>query len=230
MSWGQSPRGRSVRTWRYGSARPGWSYPSWRFPGFYRGDAKCRTSSRSTRGAVRHGRGSDSTGYRLPSEDRIPALGGRRPGRVYRSAVKLPLPRLDQGQRVSRTRRRARRPTRPGADRLRRPPATRASSPASRLLRAAGPEELSRGISATRSWADIDSIVRVSDPGATASRYAPPARATVHRRGHSAATKANVVDPAYIYVRHEDQADRNGDRRRGCRGAADVAHEPRSPS
>ena len=54
------------------------------------------------------------------------------------------------------------------------------------------------------SWAGIDGIVRVNDPDATPFRYLrlryPP-----YSDDDLRAIAATVVDPAYLYVRHEDK-------------------------
>jgi hypothetical protein len=54
------------------------------------------------------------------------------------------------------------------------------------------------------SWVDVDGIVRVNDPDAEPFRYLR-LREPPYTDGDLRAFVANVREPAYIYVRHEDE-------------------------
>jgi hypothetical protein len=54
------------------------------------------------------------------------------------------------------------------------------------------------------SWAGIDTVVRVNDPGAEPFRYLR-LREPPYSDDDLRAFAATVRDPAYIYVRHEDE-------------------------
>ena len=176
----------------------GWSYPSWR-PGFYPDGMQ---PAEFLGFYARHFDTVElnATGYRLPSEDQFRRWAEAVPD-GFRFAVKLPLQRLDRVgpflERVVAL-----------GDRL---------GPVRIVSEAARDEGLISYVEGSvppqvelawdlrhESWAGIGGIVRVSDAAATPFRYLrlrdPP-----YSDDDLRAIAATVVDPAYLYVRHEDE-------------------------
>jgi uncharacterized protein YecE (DUF72 family) len=177
----------------------GWSYPSWRggfypdgmqpteFLGFY--------SERFDTVEL------NSTGYRLPSEDQFRRWAAAVPD-GFRFAVKLPLQRLDRVtpflERVLAL-----------GDRL---------GPVRVVVEAARDDGLVSFVQGSvpgevelawdfrhESWADGgEGIVRVGDPDAEPFRYLR-LREPPYSDQELAEAAAGVRDPAYVYLRHEDE-------------------------
>ncbi len=176
----------------------GWSYPSWR-PGFY---PQGMQPPEFLSFYARHFDTVElnSTGYRLPSEDQFRRWADAVPD-GFRFAVKLPLTRLDRVgaflERVVAL-----------GDRL---GPVRIVSEAARdeglisYVEGSVPPDLELAWDLRHeSWAGIDSIVRVNDPGATTFRYLR-LREPPYTDEDLRTFAGDVVDPAYIYVRHEDE-------------------------
>jgi hypothetical protein len=176
----------------------GWSYPSWR-PGFYPAGMKPEEFLRFY--AERFDTVElNSTGYRLPSSDQFRRWAEAVPD-GFRFAVKFPLFRLDRvGPFLERV---------VGlGDRL---------GPVRVVVQAARDDgmlsyvlgSVPDGIELAwdfrhESWNDVTGIVHVNDPAAEPFRYLrlrePPY--TDEELREAAAT---VRDPAYVYIRHEDE-------------------------
>ena len=176
----------------------GWSYPSWR-PGFY---PQGMQPPEFLSFYARHFDTVElnSTGYRLPSEDQFRRWADAVPD-GFRFAVKLPLTRLDRVgaflERVVAL-----------GDRL---GPVRIVSEAARdeglisYVEGSVPPDLELAWDLRHeSWAGIDGIVRVNDPNATTFRYLR-LREPPYTDEDLRAFAGDVVDPAYIYVRHEDE-------------------------
>ena len=54
------------------------------------------------------------------------------------------------------------------------------------------------------SWADVDGVLRVNDPGAEPFRYLR-LREPPYSDDDLRAIAATIRDPAYVYLRHEDE-------------------------
>ncbi len=176
----------------------GWSYPSWR-PGFY---PEGMQPPEFLSFYARHFDTVElnSTGYRLPSEDQFRRWADAVPD-GFRFAVKLPLTRLDRVgaflERVVAL-----------GDRL---GPVRIVSEAARdeglisYVEGSVPPDLELAWDLRHeSWAGIDGIVRVNDPNATTFRYLR-LREPPYTDEDLRTFAGDVVDPAYIYVRHEDE-------------------------
>jgi uncharacterized protein YecE (DUF72 family) len=176
----------------------GWSYPTWR-PGFYpEGTAPADFLSFYARqfDTVEL----NSTGYRLPSEDQFRRWADSVPD-GFRFSVKFPLTRLDRvgpflervlalGNRLG--------PVRIVSE------AARDEGLLSYVQGSVPPEvELAWDLRHD-SWAGIDGIVRVNDPEAEPFRYLR-LREPPYTDEDLRTVAAAVVDPTYIYVRHEDE-------------------------
>ena len=177
----------------------GWSYPSWR-GGFYPDGMKPAEflgfySERFDTVEL------NSTGYRLPSEDQFRRWAEAVPD-GFRFAVKLPLGRLDRVtpflERVLAL-----------GDRL---------GPVRVVVEAARDDGLVSFVQGSvpgdvelawdfrhESWAGGgEGIVRVGDPGAEPFRYLR-LREPPYSDDELAEAAAGVRDPAYVYLRHEDE-------------------------
>ena len=177
----------------------GWSYPSWR-GGFYPDGMKPAEflgfySERFDTVEL------NSTGYRLPSEDQFRRWAEAVPD-GFRFAVKLPLRRLDRVtpflERVLAL-----------GDRL---------GPVRVVVEAARDDGLVSFVQGSvpgdvelawdfrhESWAGRDEgIVRVGDPGAEPFRYLR-LREPPYSDDELAEAAAGMRDPAYVYLRHEDE-------------------------
>jgi uncharacterized protein YecE (DUF72 family) len=176
----------------------GWSYPTWR-PGFYpEGTAPADFLSFYARNfdTVEL----NATGYRLPSEDQFRRWAEAVPD-GFRFAVKLPLTRLDRvapflervlalGDRLG--------PVRIVSE------AARDEGLLSYVQGSVPPEvELAWDLR-HESWEGIEGIVRVNDPGAEPFRYLR-LREPPYSDEDLRAVAAALVDPAYVYARHEDE-------------------------
>jgi hypothetical protein len=175
----------------------GWSYPSWR-PGFYP-DGMQPTEFLGFYASHFDTVELNSTGYRLPSEDQFRRWAEAVPD-GFRFAVKLPLQRLDRVgpflERVVAL-----------GDRL---GPVRIVSEAARdeglisFVEGSVPPELELAWDLRHeSWEGIGGIVRVNDPAATPFRYLR-LREPPYSDDDLRAVADTVVDPAYLYVRHED--------------------------
>ena len=178
----------------------GWSYPSWR-PGFYPDGLQPAEFLRFY--AERFDTVElNATGYRLPSEDQFRRWAETVPD-GFRFAVKLPLTRLDRVtpflERVAAL-----------GDRL---------GPVRVVVEAARDEGLVAFVTGSappgaelawdfrhESWADggAEGVVRVDDPSAEPFRYLR-LREPPYYDEDLRTVAAAVVDPTYIYVRHEDE-------------------------
>ena len=176
----------------------GWSYSTWR-PGFY------PAGTASADFLAFYARHFDtvelnSTGYRLPSEDQFRRWAAAVPD-GFRFAVKLPLTRLDRvgpflervlalGDRLG--------PVRIVSE------AARDNGLLSYVQGSLPPEvELAWDLRHD-SWAGVDGLVRVNDPEASPFRYLR-LREPPYSDEDLRTVAAAVVDPTYIYVRHEDE-------------------------
>jgi uncharacterized protein YecE (DUF72 family) len=142
----------------------------------------------------------NSTGYRLPSEDQFRRWAEAVPD-GFRFAVKLPLTRLDRiGPFLERVQ--------ALGDRL---GPVRIVSEAARdeglisFVEGSSPPDLELAWDLRHeSWAGIDGIVRVNEAEAQPFRYLR-LREPPYTDDDLHAIAAGVVDPAYLYVRHEDE-------------------------
>jgi len=176
----------------------GWSYPSWR-PGFYPAELQPAEFLRFY--AERFDTVElNSTGYRLPSADQFRRWADTVPD-GFEFAVKFSLVRLDRvttflervlalGDRLGPVRVVYEGPRDNGTLSF-----VQGSVPADVRLVWDFRDE---------SWSDIDGVLRVNDPGAEPFRYLrlrePPYSDNALR-----AIAATIRDPAYVYVRHEDE-------------------------
>jgi uncharacterized protein YecE (DUF72 family) len=176
----------------------GWSYPSWR-PGFYP-DGMQPAEFLSFYARHFDTVELNSTGYRLPSEDQFRRWAEAVPD-GFRFAVKLPLTRLDRiGPFLERVL--------ALGDRL---GPVRIVSEAARdeglisFVEGSSPPDLELAWDLRHeSWAGIDGIVRVNNELAQPFRYLR-LREPPYTDDDLRAIAAGVVDPAYLYVRHEDE-------------------------
>ena len=176
----------------------GWSYPTWR-PGFYPSDLQPRDFLRFY--AERFDTVElNATGYRLPSEDQFRRWAESVPD-GFRFAVKLPLQRLDRVttflERVAAL-----------GDRL---------GPIRVVVEAARDDGIVSFVEGSLppgaevawdfrhvTWAGAGELVRVGDPAAEPFRYLR-LREPPYSDGELAAFATAVRDPAYVFVRHEDE-------------------------
>jgi hypothetical protein len=175
----------------------GWSYPSWR-PGFYPADAQ-PAEFLSFYGSRFDTVELNSTGYRLPSADQFRRWADAVPD-GFEFSVKFSLTRLDRvttfleralslGDRLGPVRVVYEGPRDDGT---------------LSFVQGSVPEEVRLAWDfRDESWAGVDGVVAVNDPGAEPFRYLrlrePP---YTDEELHEFA--ATVRDPAFIYVRHED--------------------------
>ena len=176
----------------------GWSYPTWR-PGFY---PEGMPPAEFLSVYARHFDTVElnSTGYRLPSADQFRRWADAVPD-GFRFAVKLPLTRLDRVgaflERVLAL-----------GDRL---GPVRIVSEAARdegllsYVQGSVPPDLELAWDLRHeSWAGLTGIVRVNDPEAEPFRYLR-LREPPYSDEDLRTVAAALVDPTYLYVRHEDE-------------------------
>ena len=176
----------------------GWSYPSWR-PGFYPDGlqpAEFLSFYASRFDTVEL----NSTGYRLPSADQFRRWAEAVPA-GFEFAVKLSLTRLDRvttflervlslGDRLGPVRVVYEGPRDDGT---------------LSFVGGSAPDGVRVAWDLRHeSWADVDGIVRVGDPDAEPFRYLR-LREPPYSDDELAAVAAAIRDPAYVYVRHEDE-------------------------
>lgn len=194
----------------------GWSYPSWR-PGFYPEGMQPAEFLRFY--AERFDTVElNSTGYRLPSEDQFRRWAEAVPD-GFRFAVKLPLTRLDRVtpflERVAAL-----------GDRL---------GPIRIVVEAARDDGLVSFVTGSapdgvelawdlrhETWDGVGDLVRVGDPAAEPFRYLR-LREPPYTDDELQEAAAGVRDPAYVYLRHEDEptATAYADRLRAFLGGSD---------
>ena len=176
----------------------GWSYPSWR-PGFYpegmqQGDFLPFYAARFDTVEL------NSTGYRLPSADQFRRWADAVPD-GFEFAVKFPLTRMDRvtsffervlflGDRLGPLRAVV---TAPRDDGL-----------LSYVLGSTPDEVRIAWDFRHETWNGVDGLVRVNDPSAEPFRYLR-LREPPYSDEELAAFAETVRDPAYVYVRHEDE-------------------------
>jgi uncharacterized protein YecE (DUF72 family) len=191
----------------------GWSYPSWR-PGFY---PDGMPPAEFLGFYARHFDTVElnSTGYRLPSEDQFRRWADAAPD-GFKFAVKLPLTRLDRVtpflERVLAL-----------GDRL---------GPIRIVVEAARDDGLLSFVQGSvppglelawdfrhDSWAGVQGVVAVDDPAAEPFRYMR-LRQPPYDDARLQDVAAGLRDPAYVYIRHEDEptAPETANRLRGLLG------------
>jgi uncharacterized protein YecE (DUF72 family) len=176
----------------------GWSYPSWR-PGFYPAGLQPAEflgfyASRFNTVEL------NSTGYRLPSADQFRRWADAVPD-GFEFAVKLSLTRLD---RVTTFLER----TLALGDRLG-PVRVVYEGPRDDGTLSFVEGSIPEGVRLAwdfrdNSWAAVGGIVRVNDPGCAPFRYLR-LREPPYSDGELRTFAATIRDPAYVYVRHEDE-------------------------
>jgi uncharacterized protein YecE (DUF72 family) len=176
----------------------GWSYPSWR-PGFYPEGTPPADFLRfygERFGTVEL----NSTGYRLPSEDQFRRWAAAVPD-SFEFAVKFPLTRMDRVtpflERVLAL-----------GDRLG-PLRVVVQQPRDDGLLSFVLGSVPDGVRLAwdfrhESWNDVRDLVRVNDPSAEPFRYLR-LREPPYSDDELRAFAETVRDPAYVYVRHEDE-------------------------
>jgi uncharacterized protein YecE (DUF72 family) len=176
----------------------GWSYPSWR-PGFYPADLQ---PAEFLGFYARHFDTVElnSTGYRLPSEDQFRRWAEAAPD-GFKFAVKLPLTRLDRvtpflervlalGDRLG--------PVRIAVE------AARDEGLLSFVNGSVPPEVELAWDFRHETWEGTDGIVTVNDPQAEPFRYIR-LREPPYTDADLEAVAGSLRDPAYVYIRHEDE-------------------------
>jgi uncharacterized protein DUF72 len=176
----------------------GWSYPSWR-PGFYPADLQPADflgfyAQRFDTVEL------NSTGYRLPSADQFRRWAGAVPD-GFEFCVKLPLVRLD---RVSSFLERAL----ALGDRLG-PVRVVYEGPRDDGTLSFVEGSIPEGVRLAwdfrdESWSDVGGMVKVNDPAAEPFRYLR-LREPPYSDDDFRAIAATIRDPAYVFVRHEDE-------------------------
>jgi hypothetical protein len=176
----------------------GWSYPSWR-PGFYPADAQPAEflsfyASRFDTVEL------NSTGYRLPSADQFRRWADAVPDR-FEFSVKFSLTRLDRvttflervlslGDRLGPVRVVYEGPRDDGT---------------LSFVQGSVPEDVRLAWDfRDESWAGVEGVVAVNDPAAEPFRYLR-LREPPYTDDELREVAATVRDPAYVYVRHEDE-------------------------
>ena len=176
----------------------GWSYPSWR-PGFYP-DGLQPAEFLAFYAARFDTVELNSTGYRLPSADQFRRWADAVPD-GFEFAVKFSLTRLDRVttflERVEAL-----------GDRLG-PVRVVVEGPRDdgmlSFLQGSTPEGMRLAWDLRdESWAGADDVVRVGDPAAEPFRYLR-LREPPYSDDELRAIAATIRDPAYVYVRHEDE-------------------------
>ena len=175
----------------------GWSYPSWR-PGFYPADLQ---PAEFLPFYARHFDTVElnSTGYRLPSADQFRRWADTVPD-GFEFAVKFSLVRLDRvttflervlalGDRLGPVRVVYEGPRDDGTVSF-----VEGSAPADVRIAWDLRDE---------SWAGVDGVLRVNDPGAEPFRYLR-LREPPYSDDDLRAIAATIRDPTYVYLRHED--------------------------
>jgi uncharacterized protein YecE (DUF72 family) len=176
----------------------GWSYPSWR-PGFYP-DGLQPTEFLGFYSQRFDTVELNATGYRLPSEDQFKRWAEATPD-GFKFAVKLPLTRLDRvttflervaglGDRLG--------PVRVVVE------AARDEGILAFVAGSAPPEIALAWDLRHESWGDTPGIVRVGDPDAAPFRYLR-LREPPYTDDDLRAFADTVREPAYVYLRHEDE-------------------------
>jgi hypothetical protein len=176
----------------------GWSYPSWK-PGFYP-DGLQQTEFLGFYAERFDTVELNSTGYRLPSADQFRKWAAAVPD-GFEFSVKFSLTRLD---RVTTFLERAM----ALGDRLG-PVRVVYEGPRDdgtlSFVQGSVPEEVRLAWDfRDESWAGVDGVVRVNDPSAEPFRYLR-LREPPYSDDDLAAIVPTIRDPAYIYVRHEDE-------------------------
>lgn len=176
----------------------GWSYPSWR-PGFYPADlqpAEFLGFYAQQFDTVEL----NSTGYRLPSEDQFRRWADAAPD-GFKFAVKLPLTRLDRvtpflervvalGDRLG--------PVRIVVE------AARDDGLLS-FVRGSAPPDLELAWDFRHeTWAGTPDVVTVNDPTAEPFRYLR-LREPPYNNAQLERVAVTLRDPAYVFIRHEDE-------------------------
>jgi uncharacterized protein YecE (DUF72 family) len=176
----------------------GWSYPSWR-PGFYPADLQ---PAEFLGFYAQHFDTVElnSTGYRLPSEDQFRRWADAAPD-GFKFAVKLPLTRLDRvtpflervlalGDRLG--------PVRVVVE------AARDDGLLS-FVQGSAPGELELAWDFRHeTWDGVDGVVAVNDPAAEPFRYIR-LREPPYTEADLQEVAATLRDPAYVFIRHEDE-------------------------
>ena len=176
----------------------GWSYPSWR-PGFYPGDLQPAEflgfyAQRFETVEL------NSTGYRLPSADQFRRWAESVPD-GFEFAVKFSLVRLDRvttflkrvlalGDRLG--------PVRVVYE------GPRDDGMLSFVEGSVPPDVRLAWDFRDESWAEVDEVLRVNDAGAEPFRYLR-LREPPYTDDELTEIAATIRDPAYVYVRHEDE-------------------------
>ena len=176
----------------------GWSYPSWR-PGFYPGDLQPAEflgfyAQRFDTVEL------NSTGYRLPSADQFRRWAESVPD-GFEFAVKFSLVRLDRvttflervlalGDRLG--------PVRVVYE------GPRDDGMLSFVEGSVPPDVRLAWDFRDESWAEVDEVLRVNDAGAEPCRYLR-LREPPYTDDELTEIAATIRDPAYVYVRHEDE-------------------------
>ena len=176
----------------------GWSYPSWR-PGFYPGDLQPAEflgfyAQRFDTVEL------NSTGYRLPSADQFRRWAESVPD-GFEFAVKFSLVRLDRvttflervlalGDRLG--------PVRVVYE------GPRDDGMLSFVEGSVPPDVRLAWDFRDESWTAVDGVLRVDDPGAEPFRYLR-LREPPYTDDELTEIAATIRDPAYVYVRHEDE-------------------------
>jgi len=176
----------------------GWSYPSWR-PGFYPGDLQPAEflgfyAQRFDTVEL------NSTGYRLPSADQFRRWAESVPD-GFEFAVKFSLVRLDRvttflkrvlalGDRLG--------PVRVVYE------GPRDDGMLSFVEGSVPPDVRLAWDFRDESWAEVDEVLRVNDAGAEPFRYLR-LREPPYTDDELTEIAATIRDPAYVYVRHEDE-------------------------
>jgi uncharacterized protein YecE (DUF72 family) len=176
----------------------GWSYPSWR-PGFYPEELQPVEFLRFY--AQRFETVElNSTGYRLPSADQFRRWADAVPD-GFEFSVKLPLVRLDRvtsflervlalGDRLGPVRILYEGPRDDGT---------------LSFVQGSLPENVRVAWDfRDESWSDVDGVVRVNDPDAEPFRYLR-LREPPYSDDDLRAVATGLRDPAYVYLRHEDE-------------------------
>jgi uncharacterized protein YecE (DUF72 family) len=176
----------------------GWSYPSWR-PGFYPAHLQ---PAEFLGFYAKHFDTVElnSTGYRLPSEDQFRRWADAAPD-GFKFAVKLPLTRLDRvtpflervlalGDRLG--------PVRVVVE------AARDDGLLS-FVQGSAPGELELAWDFRHeTWDGVDGVVAVNDPAAEPFRYIR-LREPPYTEADLQEVAATLRDPAYVFIRHEDE-------------------------
>jgi hypothetical protein len=176
----------------------GWSYPSWR-PGFYPAELQPAEFLRFY--AERFDTVElNSTGYRLPSADQFRRWADSVPN-GFEFAVKFSLVRLDRvttflervlalGDRLGPVRVVYEGPRDDGT---------------LSFVQGSVPDDVRLAWDLRdESWAGVDGVLRVNDPGAEPFRYLR-LREPPYSDDDLHAVATTIRDPAYVYIRHEDE-------------------------